>query len=524
MIDLRDYQKEAIKAILEEYHQGIKSQLVVLPTGAGKTVVAAALAAAIGGRTLFLVHRDELARQAEEKISIVWPEASVGIVKAEKNNIEAQVVVASVQTISRAERLRQLKPDFKLVITDEAHHAVASQWQTIYEYVGAGRQNLHIGITATPNRTDQRGLGKVFEKVAYQKTIKDLIEAGYLVPPKQVVVKTEADLDVLKDSGDDLSDRELEGVLNTDSRNRLIVEAFRNYAVGRKAIVFAAGVSHARRLAEIFKQYQIRAEAIDGETPEEIRRERLQAFGRGSLRVLTNYGVLTEGYDEPSLNAVVLARPTKSQQLYIQMLGRGLRPYPGKKDCLVLDVVDISRRHHLVQLPDLMGIERPEEVKGGAKSRVGIAGATRVPLVTLFNWMQVAGLWVLFVNRDALVLIPEGDNYKVLQVSKETQRYLTDRALPLPWAQGQAEAKAREMLGGNIRLLEKEAAWRERPASPKQVKVLTEMRIPVRLGMTSGEASDLISVAIWRRRLMRLRSEISTGLLEGRAAADIVSF
>lgn len=514
MIDLRDYQKEAIKAILEEYRRGVKSQLVVLPTGAGKTVVAAALAAAIGGRTLFLVHRDELARQAEEKISIVWPEASVGIVKAERNDIEAQVVVASVQTISRAERLRQLTPDFKLIITDEAHHAVAPQWRIIYEYIEAGRRNLHIGITATPNRTDQRGLGKVFEKVVYQKTIKDLIEAGYLVPPKQVVVKTEADLDVLKDSGGDLSDRELEGVLNTDSRNHLIVEAFRNHALGRKAIVFAAGVAHARTLADVFKLYQIPAEAIDGETPEEIRRERLQAFGQGSLRVLTNYGVLTEGYDEPSLDAVVLARPTKSQQLYIQMLGRGLRPYPGKKDCLVLDVVDISKRHHLVQLPDLMGVERPEEIKG--KSRVGIAGATRAPLVTLFNWMQVAGLWVLFVNRDALVLIPEGNNYKVLQLSKETQRYLTDRALPLPWAQGQAEAKAREMLGGNMRLLEKEAAWRERPVSPRQVNVLTEMRIPVRLGMTSGEASDLISVTIWRRRLLRLRSEISAGLIEGR--------
>lgn len=503
MLELRDYQKEAIQAITEEYRRGIKSQLVVLPTGAGKTVVVAALAAKIGGRILFLVHRDELARQAEEKIAIVWPEARIGIVKAERNEVDAQVVVASVQTISRPERLQQLKPDFKLVITDEAHHAVAPQWRAIYEYVKAGQENLHVGITATPNRMDQRGLGKVFQKVVYQKTIKDLIEAGYLVPPRQVVVRTQANLDVLKESGDDFSDRELEEILNTDSRNGLIVEAFKAHALQRKAIVFAAGVSHARRLAELFKRNDIRAESIDGETPENVRRERLKAFGTGALQVLTNYGVLTEGYDEPSLDAVVLARPTKSQQLFIQMLGRGLRPFPGKKDCLVLDVVDISRQHRLAQLPDLIGIERGEK----AEAWDSTFGKTKTSLLTLFNWMQVADFWTLFVGKSALVLVPEGDGYRVLEMSRNEQKYLTGRPLPLPWAQGQAEARAREILGGNMKLLEKEAAWRARPVSPKQMKLLADLRIPASLAMTSGEASDRIAVAIWRRHLARLRSQ-----------------
>ncbi|MGB9880553.1 MAG: DEAD/DEAH box helicase, partial [Anaerolineae bacterium] len=187
IIGLRDYQREAVNAVRAAYLNGVKRQLVVLPTGTGKTIVFAYLIACMGEKALVLAHRDELIEQAASKIRLVWPEADIGIVKAERNEVGHDVTVASVQTLARGSRLDKLVADgrrFGLVVVDEAHHAVAPQWLTVLAEVGAGKAGLLLGFTATPHRTDGGALGRVFDRIVYQRTIYEMIAAGYLVRPK----------------------------------------------------------------------------------------------------------------------------------------------------------------------------------------------------------------------------------------------------------------------------------------------------------------------------------------------------
>lgn len=518
MLSLRDYQEQAINEIRSAFTAGTTKQLVVLPTGAGKTVVFSELARRMDTRTLILVHRDELISQTVEKMSIIWPETLVGIVKAERNELLPPVIVASVQTLSQPRRLAQLNPEFGLVISDEAHHAVAPQWRRILDHVRAGERSLHVGFTATPNRADGVGLGAVFDKVVFRKTITEMIEAGYLVPPKGVTVKTRVDISGVRQNGGDWSDAALESVLNVANRNQLIVDAHAKHAVGRKAIVFTAGVRHAKDLAETFNRAGVRAAAVDGSTPLMERRRLLTAFRDGRLQVLANHGVLSEGYDESSVSAIILARPTQSQGLYCQVVGRGLRLHPGKKDCLVIDVADNAGRHRLVQLPDLLGRKTETSQSAGTHGQTeeaaaplgklgpegaGVA-AKEVNLLSVFNWIEVRGTWVLALpDGRAAALLREGDGYRPTLLTKGGGESLHSRPLPLEWAQGVAESKAREVLKGDLRLVRKQAGWRGLPPSDGQIPVLRRLGVEPS-AVTRGEASDIISLAQWNSRLARM--------------------
>ena len=518
MISLRDYQREALEAIEREYRQGTRRQLLVLPTGAGKTVVFVHQALKMG-RALILEHRDELINQALEKIRLVCPEAETGVVKADRNETGGRITVASVQTLWRPERLGRLPREYDLVVSDEAHHCVSSGWQAILAHVGAGKNCLHLGVTATPNRTDRVGLGRVFDKVVYEKSIAEMIAAGYLCPPKGVVIRTRTDLSVLEATGADFSDRKLEALVNTANRNELIVRAVKEKAMGRRTILFAAGVGHARNLAEGLRAVGVNAASVDAELPLDERRRVLREFHEGRLAAVTNYGVLTEGYDEPSVDCVVLARPTKSSLLYVQMVGRGLRPYPGKRECLVMDVADISGKHRLIQIADLVGDEAGSRSgtgtavsrAGGEKpgERVGIGGRIveeEVSLVqTMFNWVNVGGVWLLPGEKgDAWALWPVGDGYKPVHLSPEKSvEVLHGRSLPLDWAQGVVESRLREVLG-NLALVRKKARWRTERASEGQVALLKKAGLWSE-GMTRGEASDTILRWRWDRIIRKMQ-------------------
>ena len=523
MLTLRPYQAECLGAVDEAKVAGVMSQLVVLPTAAGKTVVFSALAKTMDAKTLVLVERDVLVRQTVDKFHIVWPEASVGVVKAEQDEMGYQVTVASVQTLSRPNRLRRLPLGYDLVITDEAHHAVAESYGRIYDRVGAGKTCLHVGVTATPNRSDRKGLGAVFERVTYIKPLTDMIQEGWLARPTGVTIRTKTNISSVRSRGGDFNEAELESVVNTANRNELIATAMLQQAQDRKSIVFAAGVKHAYALAKILSESGIRAEALDGETPQYRREDMFRRFRTGELRAVVNFGVLTEGFDEPSVDAIVLARPTQSQSLYIQMVGRGLRLHPGKRDCLVLDVADSSERHPLVQLPTLLGraIRDEEEAarkRGSAAATPGLPEspadesskqlslghdlvAQQVELISRYVWQSFGDGWLLPLADEALRLVPAGNGmWRCFRVDKTGKmEALHPEPLQLDWAQGIAENVARG--SGSSALIKKNARWQKDLATDAQIKLLQKLHLPVPDGVTKGEAKRLIDERLWSMKM-----------------------
>ena len=332
MISLRDYQEQTLAALGSP--EATDADLVVCATGGGKTIIFAELlnrSLKPGQRALVLAHRDELIDQAVEKIRMVAPDLVIDREKAEHRaprhismfgTGERSVVVASVQTL-RAKRLSEWPKDaFSLIVCDEAHHATAISYTTIFDYFGCRR----IGVTATPSRTDGKPLGDVFKRIAVDFGIRHLVQRGWLVPVNAQVVRSSVDLSDVKITAGDYAQGELERAVNVDDRNELILAAIEKFGEGRQTIVYAAGVDHAKVLAEDLSRLGISAEPIWGEMDKALRKDSLARFRAGGIRVLTNFGVLTEGFDEPKVGCIVLARPTQSELLLCQMIGRGTRP------------------------------------------------------------------------------------------------------------------------------------------------------------------------------------------------------
>jgi superfamily II DNA or RNA helicase len=354
---LYPFQKDAKDAVLRHWEKGNRAALISLPTGSGKTIVFSDILqsslSGTGDKGLVLVHRDELLRQAIEKLDFVWPGVNLSTVDAASSNFAGQVTVASVMSIVR--RLHTI-PRMHKVVTDEAHHSPARSWLKIYNRIGELLPDWrHLGVTATPIRTKGASdLEAIFGKPVYVKSIFELIVEGYLSPLKGMEVKTQVSVEnVGIQAGDFIAD-ELSRVINTSERNRLVVENYLELAADRKALVFAADLKHAMSLAETFQMQGVNAVWISGETPLSLRRSFLEKLRKGEIRVIVNCMVFTEGFDEPSLDAILVARPTQSLVLYCQLIGRGLRPYPGKKNCLFIDFVDNSSKHRLISMQDLL--------------------------------------------------------------------------------------------------------------------------------------------------------------------------
>ncbi|MEW6572943.1 MAG: DEAD/DEAH box helicase [Bacillota bacterium] len=516
MITLRDYQKDALRAVLAAQKRGVTRPLIALPTGTGKTIIFAALARLLGARALILAHRDELIRQAVDKVLMVWPDASVGVIKADENDFrDKQVVVASVQTLSKPSRLEQVAhQDFNLLVVDEAHHAVASTYRRIMDYLmflEGEPERLLLGVTATARRGDRVGLGNIFEEVVYSTTILTMVRAGYLCDIRGIRVSTGADLSKVATRRGDFVESQLSLAVNTPERNGIVVAAYLHYAAGRKALAFTVDVQHAKDLAIAFKENGVEAKVISGNTPEEERRETLRAFRRGEIQVITNCAVLTEGYDEPSLDCILMARPTKSATLYTQCIGRGTRLFPGKQDCLVIDFAD--NRHDVCALPTLLGfgLDRltrgqsvREEIEAQERRKVvrpiyGVS-AEEFDLLgkSVFRWIQAGHQWRLpIAPQTYAVLSPDGDKYRVLLVARdERPQLLHPTALTIGYAQGIAEDYARQHGKAFSR---RDAAWRQQPATEKQVDLLRKLGFNP-TGITKGQASDILEEFFANRR------------------------
>jgi ATP-dependent helicase IRC3 len=236
-IALRDYQGEEVRAVQDAFEDGITRPLVALPTGTGKTVIFSHLIGQRPGRALVLGHLDQLIKQATDKLLMVNPDFQIGVVKAEENEVTAPVVVASVPTLARQDQLEQLNAHFNTIIVDEAHHAVADSYQRILEHVGSFAPDgpLTVGFTATPERGDKVGLGKVWEKIVYQKSLLDMITQGYLCDLRAVRVSVQVNLDRVRTRHGDFIESELESALLNADAPEHIVAAYQRHAPGRKA-------------------------------------------------------------------------------------------------------------------------------------------------------------------------------------------------------------------------------------------------------------------------------------------------
>jgi superfamily II DNA or RNA helicase len=341
-LGLRGYQVAAHEAIMKGFTE-YQKQLLVFPTGGGKTVQFAHLAAAHQPRrTLVLAHREELISQAVDKIF-----RATGIVAEVEMadswaSLDASVVVASVQTLARAARRERWPRDhFGLVVVDEAHHILANSYLGTLGHFDSNA--FVLGVTATPDRGDKKNLGKYFENVPYELTLLDLIRQNWLAPIKVQTVPLQIDLDNVRVTAGDYSADDLGHAIEP------YLEAIADALVQhrhRKTLVFLPLIALSEKFAALCNARGIPSEHVDGSSPD--RKEILARFGRGDTRLLSNAMLLTEGYDEPSVDCVVMLRPTKVRSLYSQIVGRGTRLCPGKDHLLLLDFLWLSQEHSLI--------------------------------------------------------------------------------------------------------------------------------------------------------------------------------
>lgn len=384
MTQLRPYQQEAVGRILDALWKS-RSVLLTLPTGCGKTVCMAELVrlgVARGRRVLLLAHREELLAQAAKKFARHAPGLRVGVERGSARvNLAAppDVVVASVQTLQRAERLSRFAPGtFALILIDEAHHAVAEGYRRIVQHFQHAKV---VGVTATADRLDGAALGDTFQCAPFTYSIRQAIADGWLVPILQRRVTVEAlDLSRVRATAGDLNAGELERELIRDQVLHQVASPLVELAGRRQTIVFCAGVGQASALAGMIESHGGQAAALSGSTPTGVRRELLARFAAGELQYLVNCAVLTEGFDAPVASCIAVARPTKSRALYAQIVGRGTRVLPdvvdhlpdplerraaiavsAKPACLVLDFAGNAGRHVLVSALDVLAGQKVDD-------------------------------------------------------------------------------------------------------------------------------------------------------------------
>lgn len=403
---MRPYQREALSAVKREW-QSAASTLVVMPTGTGKTILFASLIrSCFPARALVLAHREELIFQAADKIHRVTGfrcEVEMADYRADLENGlfgGPQVVVSTIQTqCSGADgsgRMTRFDPAmFGLLIVDEAHHATAATYRRVIEYYRRNPALKVLGVTATPDRKDEEALGQVYETVAYDYEILNAIDDGWLVPIQQQLVEVSGlDFSGIRTTAGDLNGADLARVMEEERTLHEIAGPTVEIVGGRRALVFAASVAHAERLCDIFNRHRAGCAGwVCGKTDKDERRKTLAAFSAGKLQYVVNVGVLTEGFDDPGVEVVVMGRPTKSRALYAQMVGRATRPLPGLVDgvesaderrmaiggsakpaCLVVDFVGNSGRHKLMTSADILGGNVSDEAVERAVAKAREAG------------------------------------------------------------------------------------------------------------------------------------------------------
>lgn len=564
-LPLRPYQREALDALRGKWAQAEKNrQMVVLPTGAGKTVCFAHLSMEYlaehqDKRVLVLVHTEELVAQACQRILDVAPHLSVGIVQARKDEVTADVVVASVQTLRnkvRRDRIRHVG----MVIVDECHHALASTYLAILEHFGClPGDTPTVGFTATPMRGDGKTLAAVWQEAAYQRDISWMVRRRYLINPRGIAVEVpDLDLRNVKSTRADYREGELGEALAQSLAPQLVVEKWLEHASERKTVLFAPTVASAQVFAEAFEDAGIKTDTVHGAMGSDERKAALTRHRAGVSRVMANCMVLTEGYDDPEVSCIIIARPTKSKGLYIQMVGRGLRPdlasdVPiGEQDCLILDVCGASEEHDLRSIVDLSEKPLKKSIADGEGARTlteledefdaGLGAdpdevewyagevVTREfdPLgrPTTKSWLRTKdGTYFLPAGRMLYIMIiewPEPGRYTVAwcTTSYAHRAVLDAEGMPRIVTNGggrQAGITAHKGLsleealvwagdvaaevGTDLNTVNRSASWRKKLATEKTIRYARTLGISVEDDVRSGKLSDQIATVLGTRRI-----------------------
>lgn len=342
---LRPYQRDAKDSVLEEWDKGVKRTLLVLPTGCGKTIVFAKITEDCvrnGERVLILAHRGELLEQAADKIARTTG-LKCATEKAEESCLGSwfRITVGSVQSLMRETRLKRFPEDyFNTIIIDEAHHCISDSYQRVLQHFPDAKV---LGVTATPDRSDMKNLGQVFESLAYEYTLPKAIKEGYLSPIKAVTIPLRVDLTGVGVQSGDFKAGDLGTAL--DPYLESIAEEMEKYCRGKKTVVFLPLVKTSQKFRDILNNHGFFAAEVNGESVD--RAEILEDYSLGKYNVLCNSMLLTEGWDCPSVDCIVVLRPTKVRSLYCQMVGRGTRLAPGKDHLLLLDFLWHTERHEL---------------------------------------------------------------------------------------------------------------------------------------------------------------------------------
>jgi len=528
MLILRDYQTEAIEKVMCSWQENPSgSELLVLATGAGKTIIFSEIArrlAETGVLTLILAHRDDLLDQAIEKYHNIKPDAIVGKVKGTINELGGEVTVASVASARSPKRIKQMQQfNYGLIVVDEAHHVAAASYQTVLQ---AFPDAFILYVTATPDRLDNKPI--IDKSALYTKGIIDLVKMGYLCTPRAIAIKTEVSLDEIKTTAGDFNERELSDAVDTPARNKRIVDAYQEHAKDMPSIAFCVTVQHAESLAYTFNDFGIPASVVTGKTSADDRKQMYSDLRNGVIKILVSIQVLTEGFDEPCVSCIIMARPTKSRSLYVQCVGRGARLFPGKEYFLVLDITDNCLKHRLtphnlnkaldLKLQDNETIEEAEErEKEEAEKEAQIRRLKEkrkedlvVDLLQKFDWQkrESDGVYVLFFGKGHRMAlkpehsdrwnpfdIPEYSVWARLAGAADIQKWSTAN-MPLVEALQFAEARVLKIQDEPyaVKLWDTNANWRTQPVDPysKQAEMAGWMRIEITEGMTKGQLSALI--------------------------------
>lgn len=464
-MQLRPYQERAIEAINNEWNEGHKNTLLVLPTGTGKTVVFSKVVEGRvkdGSRALILAHRGELLEQASSKLKMASGLDSA-LEKAESTSIGSllPVTVASVQTLSQERRLMQFPPDYyKTIVVDEAHHCMSDTYQRILKYFESANV---LGVTATPDRADQRNLGQFFHSKAYEYSINQAVRDGFLCPVKAQMIPLELNITNVGISNGDYAVGEVGSALEP-YLNQIALEML-NYCKGRKTVVFLPLVKTSQKFCELLNVHGLRAVEVNGNSKD--REEILKDFEDGEYDVLCNSMLLTEGWDCPSVDCVVVLRPTKVRSLYQQMVGRGMRLAPNKTELLLLDFLWMTEKHNLCRPSAL--ISKNEDIakridKKVLNSEYGI---------DLLEAEDEAELDAIKEREDALA--------RELEAMRKKKRTLVD---PIQYA---FSISAEDLAN-----YEPTFAWEMAPATPKQLEYLEKHGIFPESVTNCGMASLLI--------------------------------
>lgn len=475
-VSLRPYQRAAVAAILEAWAGGIQKTLLVLPTGCGKTIVFCKLIEALvseGERVLILAHREELLEQAADKLA-----ASTGlhcaVEKAERTALGSwfRVTVGSVQTLMREKRLQQFPRDFyHTIIIDEAHHCLSESYQRVLDYFGGAKV---LGVTATPDRGDMRNLGQFFESKAYEYTLPQAIREEYLSPIRAETIPLQLDLQGVSVQAGDFKAGDVGHAL--EPYLEAIAAEMEVHCRDRKTVVFLPLVSTSQRFRDILNAHGFRAAEVNGGSTD--RAQVLADFAAGRYNVLCNAMLLTEGWDCPSVDCIIVLRPTKVRSLYCQMVGRGTRLAPGKDHLLLLDFLWLTERHELVRPAHLIC----EDADIARKMTENLAEAQCA--MDIVEAESIAAGDVVAEREEALA--------KELQAMRTRKRKLVD---PVQYAMS---IQAADLSG-----YAPSFGWEAEKPADKQLQQLEKLGIDPDNISSAGEAKILLD---------RLHSRIQAGL------------